>query len=261
MNPTSIILILVMISAGCTYASRSGSDTTPPADALPMAPGPIQLDRILGDDEWAGARIIDDSFVIADGSPRDGAYPFKLRLMADRMNLYVAIQVWNLTPNEVQDPYSIKADHISLYLSADEDELERPSDWIDVASLWEQGSGLSDGYWNGQDWVLQDYYEPNGRFNEGHPLSGRWARTGADRENETQWWEIHIPRASTIPEVDGFRVPEAGAFRMAVGLMLEPLPGEPEGTPIDAHGDTYPGAGATPEVVTQPAQWLRLSLR
>lgn len=254
------MLSLAIIGTGC-IAPLDAFEVAPPL-RIPMTDAGVILDRVIDAAEWGPSLILRDVFEIGPDPPHAGSYPFELRLMGDPTNLYVAVQVWNITPNERPpgEPLGIWADHIDLYLAPDRDELRSPADQLGAGSVWEYGSNLNDGYWTGSAWRSQPRFDGDRDFNEGKPHSGRWSRTGADRENRTQWWEFQIERSSELVDVDGFQAIGPSVFRACIQFAREPPDLAPSRSrPWDMYNDTYPEAGISTAVPFDPSRWLRLS--
>lgn len=255
MNPRlGALFAILLLSSGC-IASELPAQKARGGVLVPVIDQPL-LDTVIDEAEWAGAAKARGEFVIADSSPAEGRFPFELWLGTTSAALYVAIRIdlgnWTKNPLDVEDQHFPL--HVQLLLTEPEGGLSIPSDWLSTAVYKDHGSGLDEGYWNGQEWVLQ-FNRPDGEFNEGYPSGdGRWS--WGDFEDGLLTVEYYIGRSSPLTEVDGFNLPPGGAFRLALVFQVQDQPPN-EIHPFGRHYDVFPGEGYSPDSWRDVAEWLR----
>lgn len=260
MRAVMMLLLVALPLTGCAD-DIPAAEIEVPADSLviPRFDDAPVLDNQVGHAEWEPGLRLDGEFVIANGSPSDGTYPFNLRIGADDRNFYMLIQLDNMTRN----PYSSPPDHERvpdgkgewhadavawMTTRAGATDLNRPSDRKYFQHLWEMGTAWDNEYWNGLSWVVQPGKPWGYSFNDGRPEGGLWAR-GTAADNQTIFWEIYMPRESPWPEYDGLQARGPTVFKAALMFTRH---GSESIDPVDV----FPGDGYTPDGETDPSGWL-----
>lgn len=247
------ILLALSLMAGCLGIA---TPETVLANAIPLPEvEPPRIDGDLDDPTWQSAHSLKGEFVIADGSLASGTFPFEMWIGTTPEALVVAVQVdlgdWEKNPLEV-DKRRFPV-NFGLLLAGAKSELEVPSDALSTGTIMDYGSSLHDGYWDGEQWVMQLKASP-GDYNGGYPTgSGRWAF--GDFDPGVLVVEHHIPRASLLPDMDGFRLEPGGQFRMSLTFDVQGDEYSPDPW-FGLHADVYPGDGYGPDAWKDSANWL-----